>query len=124
MATTFTVSSEAEEESLTQEEQELANEVCPPPDSGEGSADPFPAYLRCNKCENTALCCMKARLLLSELKELVDERDLPDETVPVATSAPMEVVRVGVARNHPAVDHMVYPERVLDHPWITGACQG
>jgi hypothetical protein len=59
---------------------------------------------------------MKAQPPLSELKELVDERDLPDETVPVATSAPMEVVRVGVARNHPAVDRLVYPERVLDHP--------
>jgi hypothetical protein len=116
VATTFTVSTEAEEESFTQEEQELANEVCPPPDSGEGTADPFPAYLCCNKCDNIALCCMKAQPPLSELKELVDERDLPDETVPVATSAPMEVVRVGVARNHPAVDRLVYPERVLDHP--------
>jgi hypothetical protein len=48
VATTFTVSSEAEEESFTPEEQELVDEVCPPPDSGEGAADIFPACLHFN----------------------------------------------------------------------------
>ena len=46
---------------------------------------------------------------------LVDEREIPDETLSAATSTLMEVVRVGVTRNRLVADHRVCPERVLEH---------